>query len=146
MSLVLELTEFERKLVRELHSQDGYRKGTAVALGCSVSSLARYIGNILKRTGFDARKVDDRIKLLELIPTTIGYTLTAKEREIISTCCKCNMNMSDVSRLLNYHRNTVRYYRESIKKKTGLDLRNFYHLTELQKLILLEEGETYGRN
>lgn len=135
MSLVLEISEFERKVVQELHHQDGYQKGTAVALGCSVSSLVRYISNIFKRTGFDPRKVEDRVELLGLIPTGIGYNLTAKEKTVILACCDYSMNLLQVSRVLGYHKNSIWYLRNSIQKKTGLDVRNFYDLIKLQKMV-----------
>ena len=45
-----------------------------------------------------------------------------------------SMNISEVSRQLFMHRNTVTYHLDKVKRQTGLDPRRFYDLIELVKL------------
>lgn len=53
------------------------------------------------------------------------------ERLIIREMAKCNMNISEVSRNLSYHRNSIVYHIEKIIEKTNLDCRKFYDLMKL---------------
>lgn len=59
--------------------------------------------------------------------------LTECDKKIIRTLAKCSLNVSDVSRELYMHRNTVVYHIEKIERVTDLNPLNFYDLTELLK-------------
>lgn len=57
--------------------------------------------------------------------------MTEGMAEIIVALAECGMNVSEVSRRLFYHRNTVGYRIHKIHKQTGKDPLNFYDLCEL---------------
>lgn len=52
----------------------------------------------------------------------------AQEKELLKTAeelLKCNLNISEASRRLYLHRNTLLYRLEKIKNYTGLDIKKF---------------------
>lgn len=55
------------------------------------------------------------------------------EQEIIKYMCEYDMNISQVARVMHYHRNTVVYNLERIKRKTGLDPVRFNDLVKLRE-------------
>ena len=65
--------------------------------------------------------------------------LNERKREIILAMAECNMNESEVSRKLHFHRNNVVYHCENIREKTGLDPQNFYDLVKLVDMV--KDGE-----
>ena len=135
MSLVLEISDLERKIIEVLHEQDGYQKATAIILGYTPCSISKRLGLIKKRTGLDPRIKEDRIELLTNTPVGTGYLLTTREKEIILVSCECNMNLTEVSRRLYMHPNGMSYYRNSIINKTGLNIRKFDDLIKLRKMV-----------
>ena len=62
---------------------------------------------------------------------------------VIIALAECNMKVSDASRILGVHRNTVTYHLEKIKRITGLDPLSFYDLVKLLG-IDPEEKEVKG--
>lgn len=54
-----------------------------------------------------------------------------KDIEIIRAMAEFDMNVSEVSKKLFMHRNTVIYHISKIKKKTGLNPQKFFDLVEL---------------
>lgn len=59
--------------------------------------------------------------------------------QILLSFAEHNMNVTETSRVLFFHRNTVAYHLEKVKNKTGLNPYNFY---DLMKLVLcLREGD-----
>lgn len=52
------------------------------------------------------------------------------------------MNVTDVTRAIFTHRNTVLYHLDKVKRQTGLDPRRFYDLVELVRMAqeVLENG------
>ena len=60
--------------------------------------------------------------------------LTQKQIDIISAMAFEDMNVARVAELMRLHRNSVTWHLEQIKKKTGLDPRNFFDLHELFRL------------
>lgn len=57
------------------------------------------------------------------------------EKTIVRQMAKNGLNVTDVSRAMLYHRNTIVYHIEMIKKATGKDPRNFCDLVELLKEV-----------
>lgn len=54
-----------------------------------------------------------------------------KDIEIIRAMAEFDMNVSEVSKELFMHRNTVIYHISKIKKETGLDPQKFFDLVGL---------------
>ena len=59
--------------------------------------------------------------------------MTERDIEIILGYAENNMNVSETARKMFFHRNTLEYHLDKVKKKTGLDPRKFYDLLELVK-------------
>ena len=57
--------------------------------------------------------------------------MTQLDREILISFAKNGMVVSRVAQQLFMHRNTVEYHLQKVKRKTGLDPRNLFHLAEL---------------
>lgn len=57
--------------------------------------------------------------------------MTAKE--LIYAMADNNLNISQASKATNYSRSSIDYHRQKIKDRTGLDVANFWDLTELIK-------------
>lgn len=57
--------------------------------------------------------------------------LTDREKEIILALAESDMSVSQVSRVVYYHRNTLEYHFVKIKRKTGLNPKRFYDLVKL---------------
>ena len=72
-----------------------------------------------------------------------------EDRELIDTAeafIKCSLNVSETSRIMNIHRNTLMYRLDKIKRETGYDLRKFedasvFNLVDLIKKTLSENIE-----
>lgn len=64
--------------------------------------------------------------------------LTPADKEIVLALAENNMCVSRVAKNCNYHRNSVAYHLESVRKKTKLDPYNFYDLIELVTVIKKE--------
>lgn len=60
--------------------------------------------------------------------------MNEKDVEVIHAMAECDMNVSEVSRTLFMHRNTVIYNLGRIKTKTGLDPQKFCDLVELMSM------------
>ena len=61
--------------------------------------------------------------------------LTNIERQVIRTVADCDLNVTQASRVFHYHRNTLVYHMEKIKRKTGLDPRRFWDMIKLLEVI-----------
>lgn len=61
--------------------------------------------------------------------------LTDIDISIIKQMCECDMNRKRVAKAVYMHRNTVDYHIFGIKEKTGYDIRKFYDLVALSKII-----------
>lgn len=61
--------------------------------------------------------------------------MNPKEKEIIKNLCDYDMNVSQVSRVMGLHRNTVMWHIEVIKRKTKLDPMRFYDLVKLREMV-----------
>lgn len=57
--------------------------------------------------------------------------MTEHQSEIIKSFADCNMNISATAVIMNYHRNSILYHMEKIRKETGLNPRNFHDLVKL---------------
>ena len=57
--------------------------------------------------------------------------LTDREKEFILALAECNMSVSAVAENRYFHRNTIHYHLEKVKKRTGLNPKNFYDLIAL---------------
>ena len=57
--------------------------------------------------------------------------ITEIQQELITLFAKCDMNMSETSRIGHIHRNTIYYHFDKIKESTGIDPRKFFGLVEL---------------
>ena len=61
--------------------------------------------------------------------------LTVADRECCLAYAKYGMRLSETARRLIFHRNTVQYHLDQVKKKTGLDPHNFYDLVKLVQAL-----------
>jgi carbohydrate diacid regulator len=61
-------------------------------------------------------------------------TITAVNLECLAAYAHANMNVSVASEKVFRHRNTVEYHLEQVKKKTGLDPKNFFDLAKLMEI------------
>lgn len=61
--------------------------------------------------------------------------MTDKEKEVILQMCEYDMNVSQVSRVMGLHWNTVMWHIEKIKQRTKLDPLRFYDLVKLREMI-----------
>lgn len=68
--------------------------------------------------------------------------MNKEDAHIVIAMANYNMNVTDVSRAIFAHRNTVLYHLDKVKRQTGLDARRFYDLVELVKMAqeVLENG------
>lgn len=61
--------------------------------------------------------------------------LTDREKEIILAMAACDMNKTNAAAKLYFHRNTMAFHMDKIRKKTGLDPRRFYDLVKLLEMV-----------
>lgn len=61
--------------------------------------------------------------------------MTDKEKQIILHLCEYDMNVSQVSRAIGLHRNSVMWHIEKIKQRTKLDPLRFYDLVKLREMV-----------
>ena len=64
----------------------------------------------------------------------------------IDTFFRCDLNISEASRQLYTHRNTLIYRLNSIEKATGLDLRSFRDAMTFKLLMDLAKREKINRS
>lgn len=76
-------------------------------------------------------------QLARSIQTNItAHPLSEEQIETLETLFRCHLNISDTSRQLFLHRNTLLYRLDKLTEQTGLDPRQFSHAV-LLKLFLL---------
>lgn len=61
--------------------------------------------------------------------------MNAIDKQFILVLAECNMNAAEAARRMMYHRNTITFRMQSIKKKTGLNPGNFYDLIKLVEMV-----------
>lgn len=61
--------------------------------------------------------------------------LTEKEKEILLALAEHDMNRSEAAMAIYMARNSFYYHFDNIRKKTGLDPRNFYDLAKLLGMV-----------
>lgn len=61
--------------------------------------------------------------------------MNAIDKQFILVLADCNMNAAEAARRMMYHRNTITFRMQSIKKKTGLNPGNFYDLVKLVEMV-----------
>ena len=66
-----------------------------------------------------------RLFIDEIFGENVPYNLDEETLTTINKFFENNLNVSETSRQLFVHRNTLVYRIEKIQKSTGLDLRNF---------------------
>ena len=65
--------------------------------------------------------------------------LTKHERDLIKAMCKNDLSILATSRDLHYHRNTIVYQIQQLRKKTGHDCRTFFGAARLLLLAMRED-------
>lgn len=60
--------------------------------------------------------------------------MTQQQSEIVKAFADCNMNVQATANSMCYHRNTIIYHLQKVKKDTGLDPMRFYDLVKLLDL------------
>lgn len=58
-----------------------------------------------------------------------------EEKEVILAMARNDLNSTAAAKELHRNRNTVIYWIEGIKKRTGLDCRKFYDLVNLLEMV-----------
>lgn len=62
-------------------------------------------------------------------------TLTSIDIMCLKEYANANMRLSEASRTLNYHYNSVLYHLKQVKKKTGLNPQIFWDLVKLLEVV-----------
>lgn len=65
--------------------------------------------------------------------------MSETDKQVILSLADNNMNITKTSKVLFMHRNTAVYHLGRVKKITGLDPMNFYHLHKLVEMIREKE-------
>lgn len=60
--------------------------------------------------------------------------LSELDKNIILSLAENDMNISKVAKEMKYHRNSILYHMDKIKRETGLSPYKFYDLIELLKM------------
>lgn len=60
------------------------------------------------------------------------------ERETVLALADNRMNLTNASKVMHKHRNSLIYHIKKIKRKTGLDARDFHDLCELYRIAKRE--------
>lgn len=61
--------------------------------------------------------------------------LSAVHKAVILSMAKNDMRLSDVAVELHYHRNTIEYHCEILKRLYGLNPKRFYDLCKLVEMV-----------
>ena len=78
-----------------------------------------------------------------------GITMASFDEETLSTVAKFfenNLNVSETSRQLYIHRNTLVYRLDKLQKMTGLDLRNFDDAIIFKIMLMVSKYMQYRQN
>lgn len=78
-----------------------------------------------------------------------GITMSAFDEETLTTVAKFfenNLNVSETSRQLYIHRNTLVYRLDKLQKMTGLDLRNFDDAIIFKIMLMVSKYMQYREN
>lgn len=68
--------------------------------------------------------------------------LTEQEVKIIKALVQCNMKVKPAARAIPASHMYIRYNVEKLKRRTGLDPRNFLDLMKLYEMVKEQENET----
>jgi DNA-binding PucR family transcriptional regulator len=69
-----------------------------------------------------------------------AHPLTEEQIETLETLFRCQLNISDTSRQLYLHRNTLLYRLDKLTEQTGLDPRQFSHAVLLKLFLLFRQN------
>ncbi|MED4581731.1 helix-turn-helix domain-containing protein [Brevibacillus choshinensis] len=69
-----------------------------------------------------------------------AHPLTEEQMETLETLFRCHLNISDTSRQLFLHRNTLLYRLDKLTEQTGLDPRQFSHAVLLKLFLLFRQN------
>ena len=72
--------------------------------------------------------------------------LNDNQRNVILALVDNNLNVSEVARIMHYHRNTIVYHIETVKKMTGLDPMTFSGMERLLWRLADEAAERELKN
>lgn len=61
--------------------------------------------------------------------------MTDTQRAVVLAMAKCNMVIGDAAKEVYLHRNTIDYHRRRMIELYGLDIKNFYDLVELVRMV-----------
>ena len=67
--------------------------------------------------------------------------INLREKEVLKAMADANLNVTEAAIFLWIARNSVVYHLKKIKRKTGLDPRNFYDMVKLLKYIKEKPNE-----
>ena len=67
--------------------------------------------------------------------------INCREKEVLKAMADANLNVTEAAILLWIARGSVIYHIQKIKRKTGLNARNFYDMVKLLKYIEEEPNE-----
>lgn len=70
-----------------------------------------------------------------------GKTVNELEREVVLALADSRMNLTNAAMAMHKHRNSLIYHIGKIKRKTGLDARDFHDLCKLYAVAI---GERKG--
>ena len=98
---------------------------------------------------FSKMPVSDLSKIFERLAGDVTKEVWSDD-ELLSTAytfIRCSLNVSETSRVMYIHRNTLMYRLDKIKRETGYDIRNFsdahvfYVIDLIRKIIINEFAE-----
>ena len=158
-----DMEDYARSLIEAIHSQYGLKATIGISsIVDNLKDLARAYKEA--RIAFEVGKVFDIEKtvisyenlgigrLIYQLPTTLCEmflsevfkkgSLESLDRETLMTV-QCffenNLNVSETSRKLFVHRNTLVYRLEKIRKLSGLDLREFDHAVTFKVALMVKK-------
>ena len=127
-----EVLKAARGIENSLHEELGIR----CVIG--VSTNANHLRELADRYK-EAQVAIEVGRVFESDKTIINYENLGLGRKTINKFFENNLNVSETSRKLYVHRNTLVYRLEKIKKITGLDLREFDHAIVFKVAMMVKQ-------
>ena len=105
----------------------------------TISGVASYKNEAILET-------DKNINLNEIFGDESLDSIDDETLNIIRTFFENNLNLSETSRQLYVHRNTLVYRFEKLQKRFGLDIRTFEDALAFKLAMMVSDYITYSRN
>ena len=125
-----------KEAVRALFVADIFY-GELSVISCDSLGMGRLV-SLLER--------DDCRRFLEEYGGEGNFELNDETAQMVNCFFKKNLNISETARELFLHRNTLVYHIEKLKKKTGLDIRDFSDAYTLKTALMIKDRLDNGKD